>query len=590
MGLPPDERDDGAESATPARLQTSELFSSGNLDHSHTQGNFHDSARRTRPSTSKVLANQSIFAAIAYNDNFQNTTLVVIVLNAFWIMFDIEWNHNSIPEDGTWLKRAKPLPKVVENIFCFYFTAEVVIRFLAFKYKCLFYRDAWFVFDSLLVSCMVLETWIIEIIALIQGSDGNSSFVSNFSALRLLRLLRLTRIARLMRMFPELMTLVKGMARAAMGVFWTLLALTIVMYVFAILFTNFTGDPENTEPPPDTCEHMFGTMGDAMMSLFTNGVLGDNLNMACQAILDCGKTPIMEENDDGDMEWTGAFEETQHTFTAYFLYWLFMFFFALSSLTLLNMLIGLLCEVISKTAESEEETAKIRDLRLCTEDAFEAIDTNADGRVCEAEWEKIKNDEQVRSQLSALGVENDERLDQMQGTIFAKAKGHEGDPREDGLELEELIRKVIEVRPNKPVSILDMEIVKHKVLKKDRFFQHRLESVERLIVDMLARKGVPIPSMTSGSSVNTEVVGPIPMLRDIPTQEIMNEIRGRAHRLIPSKGAAKPAPPAPHPSAPGFAPWGPKSPREVKTPCEEPKTMVVEASDLSPNLKPIVPA
>jgi len=74
-------------------------------------------------------------------------------------MFDIEWNHNSIPEDGTWLKRAKPLPKVVENIFCFYFTAEVVIRFLAFKRKCLFYRDAWFVFDSLLVSCMVLETW-----------------------------------------------------------------------------------------------------------------------------------------------------------------------------------------------------------------------------------------------------------------------------------------------------------------------------------------------------------------------------------------------------------------------------------------------
>merc|ERR1719324_1113885 len=110
-----------------------------------------------------------------------------------------------------------------------------------------------------------------------------------------------------------------------------MLALLLVMYVFAIVFTAIVGDPDNytdNGPEPETCEHMFGTMGDAMMSLFTHGVLGDNLNMACQAILDCGKTPIMEENDDGDMEWTGAFEETQHTFAAYFLYWLFMFFFA----------------------------------------------------------------------------------------------------------------------------------------------------------------------------------------------------------------------------------------------------------------------
>merc|ERR1740138_1114279 len=102
------------------------------------------------------------------------------------------------------------------------------------------------------------------------------------------------------------MTLVKGMVSAVKSVFFILMFLMLVMYVFAILFTSVVGDPDH-DAQPETCEYMFGTMGDAMMSLFTNGVLGDNLNMACQAILDCGKTPIMEENDDGDMEWTGAF-------------------------------------------------------------------------------------------------------------------------------------------------------------------------------------------------------------------------------------------------------------------------------------------
>merc|ERR1719487_2467352 len=150
-------------------------------------------------------------------------------------------------------------------------------------------------------------------------------------------------------------------------------------------------------------------------------------------------------------------------------------------MTLLNMLIGVQCEVITQTAEEEKESTQIRDLRLCIEDAFELIDVNRDNRVCETEWSEIKANKHVRNQLSALGVEADhmdERLDQMQQTIF---NSKEGANREDGLLLEELIQKVIEVRPDKPVSALDMELLKAKVMLRDKQFNTRLHSVEHYI-------------------------------------------------------------------------------------------------------------
>merc|ERR1719378_1144705 len=89
-----------------------------------------------------------------------------------------------------------------------------------------------------------------------------------------------------MRSVPELMTLVKGMVSAAKSTFFILLFLVLVMYVFAIIFTSQIGDSANKDPEPETAEHMFGTMGDSMMSLFTHGVMGDNLMQTLQAILD----------------------------------------------------------------------------------------------------------------------------------------------------------------------------------------------------------------------------------------------------------------------------------------------------------------
>jgi len=473
--------------------------------------------------------NDTIFAAIATSDPFQHTTLAVIVINALWIGVDTEWNHKALnEEDGS--APLEPASVVVENIFCVYFTVEVVVRFLAFRWKihgrddhgrphgC--YRDAWFVFDSCLVTCMVLETWVMAVVSIILGSSGGSSFLSNFSALRLLRLLRLTRMARLMRSVPELMTLVKGMVSAAKAVFFILMFLVLVMYVFAIIMVSIVGDPEaNRVAEEDTCEHMFGTMGDAMMSLFTNGVLGDNLSQAVQGILN--------------------FPNGEGSGTGLFLMWLFMLFFAISSMTLLNMLIGVLCEVITQTAESEKGSTQIRDLTLSIEDAFDLIDTNLDGRVCEDEWSRIKHNPEVRSQFSHLGVvdsQMDDRLDEMQEVMFHGKHGNKKKERDDGFPMPQLIEKVIAMRPDLPASALELEILRAKVSIKDSQFNVHLINTEMHIQQMLGQRPT-IAQISSGhATLRPGQASEANSLRDIPLEILFQEMKSRAQKATPGRG------------------------------------------------------
>merc|ERR1712151_366054 len=98
--------------------------------------------------------------------------------------------------------------QAMEHLFCIYFTFEWIVRFCAFKHKCDGRKDAWFVFDTILVVMMVFETWFLALVAAISGSGTELPFPAHL--LRIFRLLRLSRLMRMLRSLPELMILVKG--------------------------------------------------------------------------------------------------------------------------------------------------------------------------------------------------------------------------------------------------------------------------------------------------------------------------------------------------------------------------------------------
>merc|ERR1719327_659826 len=114
---------------------------------------------------------------------------------------------------------------------------------MAFRRKRDFVKDAWCVFDSVLVCTMVTETWVVPGFMILSHSAGGSMHLKNVSIMRLARLLRLTRMSRMVRVFramPELLILIKGMLASTRSVFFIFCLAIILFYVFGVLFRQLT--------------------------------------------------------------------------------------------------------------------------------------------------------------------------------------------------------------------------------------------------------------------------------------------------------------------------------------------------------------
>jgi len=262
---------------------------------------------------------------------FENLTLAVIALNALWISIDTDYNNSEVLND------ADAIFILMENFFCIYFVFEWIMRFGAFKNKLNCLRDAWMIFDTFMVVMMVIETWIMFIMfAAIGGGGGGLGNAKSASIVRLLRLLRLTRMARmakLLRSMPELLILIKGMVAAVRSVFFTLVLLFLLMYVFAIYFRQMA-DGEIGK------RHFPTTIG-AIHTMVAYGTLCDSIG-----VISFGFAEQYEKTGD---HWTAGVP----LITAWYM------FVLLSAILLMNMLIGVMCEVICAVASTEKEEIEI---------------------------------------------------------------------------------------------------------------------------------------------------------------------------------------------------------------------------------------
>merc|ERR1712166_62711 len=124
---------------------------------------------------------------------FESTTFAVITLNSIWIWIETDLNHSDVLID------AHPVFIVFEQLFCFFFVWELLVRFFAFEKTSSMMRDFWFCFDTTLVTFMVLEVWVITLMSVVgSGASANFGDTSILRVARLLRLCRMMRVARLL--------------------------------------------------------------------------------------------------------------------------------------------------------------------------------------------------------------------------------------------------------------------------------------------------------------------------------------------------------------------------------------------------------
>jgi len=324
-----------------------------------------------------------IVQQIARSSWFENMTMAVIAFNAIWIAVDLDYNKEEVLSD------AHPVFIVAENFFCAYFSWEWLVRLLAFSRKRNCLRDVWFVFDTILLSGMVLETWVVVLIFLASGAESGGSGMGNASMLRMLRLMRLTRMARmvrLMRAMPELVILVKALVAAIRSVLFTLVLLFLLTYVFAILFRNITDGT-------DIGDHFFNSIPRSFHRLILDGILIDGT---------------------GDV-----LADANIAITL-----LFYMFILFGGVTVMNMLIGVLCEVVSEVATQEHDQLDLCFVRDALVRLVERYRKNGEAEVSitKEEFVELLHNPDAAGALEEVQVDIYELVDVID-TLFAADDG-----------------------------------------------------------------------------------------------------------------------------------------------------------------------
>lgn len=347
--------------------------------------------------------------AIARSYIFEIFTLILIGVNCLWMSIDADLNK------ATLLPNADPLFQVAENLFCFGFTFELGIRFFALKRKKKCLKDAWFIFDAMLVILMIVEVWGVYLVMLLNGESV--SVFQNATILRILRVLRLLRTARMakiLRTMPELMLLIKGIVVATRSVFFTLALLGIFIYVFSIIFIQLTRDT---------------TLGDKYFTRFTESLL----TLLLDAVLPDLSVFMREIIDEGAVVAIVMFV-----------------FILLGSVTMMNMLVGVLVEVIKTVSEIEREQMEVSFVKKIFSDMITKLNLDADGdnKISKDEFDTLLSKPEAAKALLNIGVDVVGLVD-YRDVLFGK----EGDVE---LSFAEFMEAILELRGTNNAKVKDI--------------------------------------------------------------------------------------------------------------------------------------
>jgi len=303
--------------------------------------------------------------------------------------------------------------------------------------------------------------------------------------------LRLTRIGKLMSYIPELMILVKGMVEGMRSVSLTMLLLFIIIYVVAVALTQVSRDS-------DLGDAYFKTVPAAMYTLLIFGMVPD----------------IGDVMDDLKQEWYLAI--------------IFVVFVFFSTFTILNMLIGILCEVVSDVKSTEKEIMDIQWLKSTIKRVMiEEIDADHDGLVSKLEFLSILEKPVALSALVKLGFDVVALVDF--ADILFPEEGESNDPdhpnKNQDLTFDEFISVLLQSRSTMPATQKDLrELQKSIVQKLDPVVQNRSSVMRSKTEALLAASEEQTRSLTQPTD-NATIV------------ESLNELRTRVDSIAQSQPA-----------------------------------------------------
>lgn len=321
------------------------------------------SRKKTTAVSGRFYKNRGWAQCVVRSSAFQYATLVMVLCNALWVAVDLDVN-------GQPLLASPPFFQGVEHFFVSVFTVEMVLRFLAFKRSLDVCNDPWFIFDLVLVSAMVVESWLVSLVVLsFHKTTENMTTLGTLSALRNFRLVRVARVAQLARFVPELQTMTNSMLAGMRAIGMMVAILLILTYGVAILMRQLGSST-------GWGDEYFGNVPQAVYSLLVYTILPEH-------------AALVERISD----------ETWYCSLIYLLFVLF------TVVMLMNMLVAFLCDVIFRESSAEKD---LRNLEIMSEkllSTFQSIGLNTFDLLSKEQFTEILTNEDAVGILAEVGVD-----------------------------------------------------------------------------------------------------------------------------------------------------------------------------------------
>lgn len=146
---------------------------------------------------------------------------------------------------------------------------------------------------------IVLSSWWETAVELLYASSDEGGGGVGLTGLRTLRIVRITRlvklarVARILRFVMALRTLTQSIIYTLKSLIWALVLMTLIVYVFGILFVQAVDDHRKdpmsamSQEEKDAADNYFGNLWLSMLSLFmsiTGGVSWEQLLVPLHAV------------------------------------------------------------------------------------------------------------------------------------------------------------------------------------------------------------------------------------------------------------------------------------------------------------------
>ena len=204
----------------------------------------------------------------------------------------------------------------LDTAITLFFLIEITIRFVGEPNKRAFFKDPWNLFDTLIV-----------VISMIPIQDSEMALVG--------RLIRIFRVLRMVSIVPELRLLLNSLIKALPQLGYVILLMFIIFYIYAAVGASFFVDINPV---------LWGDISIAMLTLFR----------------------VMTFED-----WTDVMYETMEVYPFSWLFYLTFIF--LTTFAFLNMVIGIVVNVMENEHAEEEREKAIAEGQITIEDLSNQI-------------------------------------------------------------------------------------------------------------------------------------------------------------------------------------------------------------------------